>query len=321
MRKARLIADALSPPAVLLRLLRSVKSEIRDTFVAFERLVGLIGRYTTLLAPAVASTRSGNYDGEEDAKVGGMEEDKERACDALCILGDLARLAEAAVAGCEANKVSFVRAGKQKKSTNGTDADASSNSNSSSNGRDGSGGISAVVAALRQLLQLNKGGGDNDESGRNIIPTAMAAYCRLLAALCRFDDFRSPSASGMAATDVAVSSAHDHVLEFHRQGIVPILHEVTALALLGEKDNENENEDEDENGRRELASAALAATRTLAVNDEIVQALVAGGVLRSARAALAAGARQAPARRRRAVGGANKLRRLRRFRQRRGSVV
>ena len=64
------------------------------------------------------------------------------------------------------------------------------------------------------------------------------------------------------------------------------------MALLGEDTNDNVNEGENENENEttvELASAALAATRTLAVNDEIVQALVAGGVLRSARVALAAG--------------------------------
>ena len=261
------IAAALSPPAQLLKLIKSTTSDIRDSFVAFERLVGLIGRYTALVA-----TANGNDEG------------------AWGVLTDLARLAAAACGGCERNKVAFVRAGKQKKEQN-----AAGGGGSGGNGRDGSGGIAAVVAVLTMLTQQSEG--TNGEA-KVVVQPAMAAYCKFLAVLCRFDDFRSPSATSnggggggaLPTPDMTVSSAHDHVLEFHRQRIVPILHEVTSLAL---KENECGDGGQDGNGGvgrdTDLASAALAATRTLAVNDEIVQALVAVGVLRSARLALAAG--------------------------------
>ena len=264
------IAAALSPPSQPLKLIKSTKSDIRDSFVAFERLVGLIGRYTSLVA-----TASGNGEG------------------AWGVLTDLARLAAAACGGCERNKVAFVRAGKKKKEQQ----NAAGGGGSGGNGRDGSGGIAAVVAVLTMLTQQSEG--TNGEA-KVVVQPAMAAYCKLLAVLCRFDDFRSPSATtngaggggALPTPDMTVSSAHDHVLEFHRQGIVPILHEVTSLAL---KENECGDGEDGQDGNvgvgrdTDLASAALAATRTLAVNDEIVQALVAVGVLRSARLALAAG--------------------------------
>mmetsp|Transcript_17661 Transcript_17661/g.50589 ORF Transcript_17661/g.50589 Transcript_17661/m.50589 type:complete len:844 (+) Transcript_17661:140-2671(+) len=272
------IAAALSPPPTVLQLVRTAKAEIRDAFVAFERVVGLMGRYTTALAAQLTAESK-----EEGVEEGGRKEFG--ATKDLCeMLAHLARLATAACGGCERNKVAFVRAGKSKSS------DASTNGC----GREGSGGIGAVVAALRLLSDLAKpqtrtpadGGPKVVVVDNDIISTTMAAYCKLLAVLCRFDDFRSPSATSNGAgggggalptPDMTVSSAHDHVLEFHRRGVVPVLHEVTALALGGG------------GGDAELASAALAATRTLAVNDEIVQALVAVGVLRSARMALAEG--------------------------------
>ena len=261
----RAIAAVLSPPSQLLQLIKSTKSDIRDTFVAFDRLVGLIELYTAMLLAtphgegACDTCSSGTFDA----------------------LGDLARLAAAACGGCEPNKVAFVRAGRKKKQRQ-------QQQQQSAAGRDGSGGIAAVVAALTTLADQAK----TVTTGKDLpVQPTMAAYCQLLAVLCRFDDFRTPSATtsngavggggSLPTPGMAVSSAHDHVLEFHRQGVVPVLHEIASLAL---KETEW-----GEGGDTDLASAALAATRTLAVNDEIVQALVAVGVLRSARVALAAG--------------------------------
>ena len=260
----RAIAAVLSPPSQLLQLIKSTKSDIRDTFVAFDRLVGLIELYTAMLLAtphgegACDTCSSGTFDA----------------------LGDLARLAAAACGGCERNKVAFVRAGKQQQQQQ-------QQQDQSAAGRDGSGGIAAVVAALAALADQAKTVDNGKDSPAQ---PAMAAYCKLLAVLCRFDDFRTPSApsngagggGALPAPDMTVSSAHDHALEFHRQGVVPVLQEVTTLALKETEWGEGGND-------TDLASAALAATRTLAVNDEIVQALVAVGVLRSARVALAAG--------------------------------
>ena len=62
-----------------------------------------------------------------------------------------------------------------------------------------------------------------------------------------------------------MSCAHDNAKEFHLLGIVPLLLEVAKFSM--------------ESNEIKLASAAMSATRVLAVNDEIVQALVASGLL------------------------------------------
>lgn len=80
---------------------------------------------------------------------------------------------------------------------------------------------------------------------------------RLLTVLCKFDDFR-------AATGVEpiVSSAHDHVLEFAQHGAVPILYKL-AMSDISPT----------------LLEATLSALRVLAIQDAIVQSMVAVGVL------------------------------------------
>ena len=178
------------------------------------------------------------------------------------LLTDLADLAAAAAGGCEKNKVAFVQGGTR---------------SSGGRGRDKSGGIRALVGALSL-----GGGGIRDCASVRLL----ASLCRLLAILCRFDDFRGPASDGGGGPtpDMTVSSSHDHVLEFQRQGVVPVLHRVTCLALAPMEAGGRATGPE-----LELAAAALSATRALAVNDDTVQNLVAVGVLRSARVALGVG--------------------------------
>jgi hypothetical protein len=118
----------------------------------------------------------------------------------------------------------------------------------------------------------------------------MTELMTLVAVLCRYDDFRPEGSGGGLGIDSSygmnVSSAHDHVMEFHRNGVVPLLHEISLLALTI-KDNFTSEPDSDassmfvtEEVMVSLAGAALSATRAIAVNDEIVQALVAVGVLK-----------------------------------------
>ena len=244
-----------------MKKIRTVKAEIRDSFVAFDRLVGLIDLYT------LAATK-------------GIDQ-------AHGILTDLANLATAACGGCEKNKVTFVRAGKEKVGGGSCGIESQTSTAEITSGRDASGGISAIVSVLSLPVTTMH---TSSAAGTKML----ASYCKLLAVLCRFDDFRNPPSNegggvgGMPSPDMVVSSAHDHVLEFNRTGIIPVLHEVTCFAL-----NEVDGNEDGNSGRSttslELAAAALSATRTLAVNDEIVQALVAVGGLKSARIALLAG--------------------------------
>jgi len=88
--------------------------------------------------------------------------------------------------------------------------------------------------------------------------TLVIQACHLLTTLCRFDDFRVNHTN----TPV-VSSAHDNVLEFSRHNAVPLLFAVA----------------QDYTNDTPLLTATLSALRVLAIHDDIVQSMVAIGVL------------------------------------------
>uniref|UniRef100_A0A6T7JX00 Armadillo repeat-containing protein 8 n=1 Tax=Attheya septentrionalis TaxID=420275 RepID=A0A6T7JX00_9STRA len=211
-----------------------MRSILRDSFVAFERLVRLIQHYATLLENN--DTNSQEYISQK-----------------VNILMDLLRLGYVSCRNCERNKVGFVRSNKKTKRHNV------------------SGGVSVAAQVLRLVVPL---------------PEELVALrtesCRMLSVLCRFDDFRSNSSAEQHGMNV--SSVHDHVLEFYRAGTIPTLHRITLDALEPLNDGSVSSSE-----RVGLAAAALTATRVLAVNDEIVQALVAVGTLSTTRLALEAG--------------------------------
>lgn len=104
----------------------------------------------------------------------------------------------------------------------------------------------------------------------------LESSCQLLASLCRYDDFRE----GVGPMNgVSTSCAHDHALEMHRAGLEGRLVEIArdVLKEIG-LNNADNNVSEDGSGER-LAVAALTALRVLAVNDDIIQTMVALGVL------------------------------------------
>jgi armadillo repeat-containing protein 6 len=89
--------------------------------------------------------------------------------------------------------------------------------------------------------------------------------CQLITVLCRFDDFRSTTHG------ITTSSAQDHVLEFGRQGAVPVLQfEVDRVLLEPTIDID-------------LLAAMLSAQRVLSIHDDIVQSMVAVGMLSTAK--------------------------------------
>jgi len=85
-------------------------------------------------------------------------------------------------------------------------------------------------------------------------PVVLGEACFCVNTLCKFDDFRKE-----------MSSAHENAKEFNLLGIVPALLKVTDLSIS--------------TSHTKLAVAAMNATRVLAVNDEIVQSIVACGLL------------------------------------------
>jgi len=84
--------------------------------------------------------------------------------------------------------------------------------------------------------------------------------CQLLTTLCQYDDVTATA-----------STAHDFAQELFRYDAVPILHKLLSIQI--------ENTHEMEDTFSKLKCAIMSTQRVLAVNDEIVQALVAQGVL------------------------------------------
>ena len=92
------------------------------------------------------------------------------------------------------------------------------------------------------------------------------AWCSLLTVLCRFDDFRE---STSAAPNIA--SSHDTVLELSRCGLVLVLKDWTDRAAHHDI----------------LMYGLLSTLRAMAVHDDIVQSMVAVGLLDTAMRILA----------------------------------
>ena len=115
---------------------------------------------------------------------------------------------------------------------------------------------SLLLGALDKLsaTPLQDGDATNPNGSSGCHERVGGPLCRLVAALCTFDDFRAPG--GAAPT---VSSAHANVQSFHQvNGVVRI-----ARYMQEQKET----------------SAAILALRAMAIHDEIVQAMVAVGVL------------------------------------------
>lgn len=235
---------------------RQIKYLIKDKFVAMERLLVLISFFVAEMKQNVSSRATASE-----------------------TLRNLVRLACAACRNSEKNKVAFVRALK----------------NSTQNFEN-----TSTVALLVQVLSVSVGlYKEDDLEGNAFLVSLMTELMILVAILCRYDDFRPEGSGGGLGIDSSygmnVSSSHDHVMEFHRHGVVPLLHEISLLALTTKKYSTNEP-NSDANGTFlteeimvSLAGAGLSATRAIAVNDEIVQALVAVGVLKVVNMALEMG--------------------------------
>ena len=232
-----------------------LRSELRDSFVpALGRLVCLVGG---VVADAGSPSSSSST-----------------------TLRDLLRLGTDATRGCEPAKVAWVRSVLPPREGSDTDAGGAM-------GRGG--GASVVVSCLAATP-------DGDDVGRSDARRASATEaCRLLASLCRYDDPRDAAGPGPT-----VSSAHDHAVEFHRAGASALLIGIARVAFSGrdgappddgaEAEAEATSSSSNSAADERLASSALAALRVMAVNDEIVQTMVALGVLPIATEALRRGA-------------------------------
>ena len=233
---------------------REIKTLIKDRFVAMERLLILISLFANLCKQC---------DSRQDEFVETLK--------------NLVKLASVSCRHSERNKVSFVRAFK----------------NSNQN-MEKTSSITLLIRGLMVAVEAYK----QDFAKKSGVVSLLTEFCKLISVLCRYDDFRPEGTGGALGVDSSygmnVSSSHDHVMEFNRNGVVPVLHEITVIALTMDVDKMKESMDgtTTEDDIVYLAGAALSATRVLAVNDEIVQALVAVGVLKVVKMALEMGVKE-----------------------------
>lgn len=177
------------------------------------------------------------------------------------ILYELLQLATNATRGCESAKVAWVQSNLLPELA----TDALSNSTSATK----RGGVAVIVSCLAMELD-------------NIV--VLIEACQLLASLCRYDDFREVTS---VSNSPNTSSAHDHAMEFYRAGALTFLIRIAKCALMkigrydpGDCSATNDGDMATTSVTSErLASAVLTALRVLAVNDEIIQTMVALGIL------------------------------------------
>lgn len=261
-----------------------VRGELRDVFiVGLTRLVGLLFRFVALVNCCGEEVR----DQVVDDGAEGSEKDNGEANTTMLVktlqqtvLLDLLKLSISAVRGCEAGKVAFVQ------STLEEDVVVSSSLSMCQTKRGGVQVIWTILANASTPLNNSSSSNDNNKLYNMEV---MEATCQLLTTLCRYDDFRTPSTSNgagaaAAAAGVQTSSAHDHAMEFHRVGVERLLIKV-AKDVLNDlfEDNSCCGEEEEEGyflaKKESLAVSVFSALRVLAVNDEIIQTMVALGVL------------------------------------------
>jgi hypothetical protein len=205
----------------------TLRAELRDAFVpALGRLVDLVYGSVTRL--------TSSDDDDDGKKLQHSNNTKDKLQALLC---DLLRLGTHATRGCESAKVGWVR----------------SKIDDALHGGEKRGGAHVLVTCL---AVFNSSTMTNDSRR----PALTTEACRLLASLCRYDDFRDSAGPGPNT-----SSAHDHAVEFHRAGASPLLIGIAGLSTS--------------TADLSVATAALTALRVMAVNDEIIQIMVAMGVL------------------------------------------
>lgn len=271
---------------------KDIKMTFKDGFVCFGRMVGLIVYHTNLVQQL--------YEGQ------GNGEDSLLLNEYIVTIRLVIKCTMNACKNCEKNKVLFVRC---LRATCITDSLESLINNFHQLGllptSDGScsdvekiitkkqreSTIGIVSNLVRFTLSLYNNLAESTEEmniiEKYLVLELMTESCTLITVLCRFDDFRQADGA-VDSSYGGVSSAHDHVLEFNREGIIPSLHKLILLSLDQKSEVENSNGSTycyDGHGVA-LAAAAMSATRVLAVNDEIVQALVAVGVLKTIKVVL-----------------------------------
>ena len=175
----------------------------------------------------------------------------------------LAQLARNLCNGCEDNKKSFVKASLLR-----------------CRQRDDRNGLGLLMDCL----------GESSSAPPSPSSASVREICRLIAVLSKFQPLAEPSESACTPEEPqtggapVVSSAHANVKEFHRTGAVPRLHRISRESLQGLKKTQEKNITAHQN--QELLCESLAALRAMAIDNDIVQNMIALGILDTVRDAL-----------------------------------
>jgi hypothetical protein len=184
----------------------------------------------------------------------------------------LVQLAVKLCNGCEDNKKAFVQAGIR----------YHSNDNSHS-------GLELLVSCIPSSIDA---GCEDSMENTTTEYLLIEDVCQLVAILCKFQPLAEPEKGSSSAAAAArggeeqaplVSSAHANVKEFHRANAVPTLHRIAKQCLVIYKNN-NQNirisqDDEQHDHNTSMLCDSLAALRTMAIDNDIVQNMIALGIL------------------------------------------
>ena len=209
----------------------------------------------------------------------------------------LVQMARILCNGCEDNKKSFVKAGIERCQQ-----------------IDNKTGLELLVDCLGDGNNIDFGDSTNSSSSSSseLSSSFLLARetCRLFAVLSKYQPLAEPiEPSAKPGAAPLVSSAHANVKEFHKTGVLPRLHKIAKGCLQQLRQNNadtnndvdvvvvpvNETADDDDNDdvdrnyihhRQELLCESLSALRTMAIDNDIVQNMIALGILDTVRNSL-----------------------------------
>ena len=189
--------------------------------------------------------------------------------------------------GCESNKKSCVQAGlTYQQNINDRDKNIT--------------GLELLVSCLeycRGRTKRRKSNDDDDDDNDDESSLLLVARetCRLIAVLGKFqplaESMSSTGGGGGGGNDSPlVSSAHANVKEFQKIGVLPQLHRIATGCMEGLRegvtstidpttDGNRKNSFDNHYHRQELLCESLSALRSMAIDNDIVQNMIALGVL------------------------------------------
>jgi len=179
--------------------------------------------------------------------------------------------------GCEDNKKSFVKQGLVYCQQSGNKS-----------------GLELLVDCLNDGDRYSNSNIDNvdcDSCSTELSPFLLGREtCRLIAVLSKFQPLAEPKESSSASTAPGggggaplVSSAHANVKEFQKTRVLPRLHRISKVCLQDLRQGKDTDDAVPENKTSELLYESLSALRAMAIDNDIVQNMIALGILDTVR--------------------------------------